>query len=104
MGEAGQRAEGIAAMNELMASGLSPAEIANELVYHDDPGVKKLARAFAEDLANADEVEELECELGGAREELRASEKEVEGLKDLLGECLDEIKDTDLLARIKAAL
>jgi hypothetical protein len=91
-------------MNELMASGLSPAEIAHEFLFHDDPGVKKLALAVTDDLVNGEEFADLECELGSAQEAAEKAEQELEELKDLLGECLDEIKNLDLLARIKAAL
>lgn len=91
-------------MNELMASALSPEEIAKEFLYHDDPGVKKLALAITDDLVNGEEVADLECERDAAQEAQEKAEQDVENLKDLLGECLDEIKDEDLIKRIKAAL
>lgn len=91
-------------MNELMASALSPAEIAQEFLYHDDPGVKKLALAVADDLVNGEDVADLESDLDAAQDAKQEAEQEVEDLKDLLGECLNEVKDADLLARIKKAL
>lgn len=85
-------------MNELMASALSPEEIAKEFLYHDDPGVKKLALA----VVGTEEDEDLESELDSALEAQQEAESEVEELKELLGECLEEIKDPDLIARIKS--
>lgn len=92
-------------MNELMARSLSLDEIAKELLGHSDPGVAKLAHHVYE--AGAD-GRDYESELEDAEDRAHEAEKQVEDLKELLDDCIQELPDSDagneLRVRIKAWL
>lgn len=79
-------------MNELMARSLSAKELAEQLRYHADPGVAKLALAVINgDLEGPDLAEEL----SNANDELDTANRHICDMEAVLNECLDELSDLD---------
>ena len=79
-------------MNETMARSLRPAEIAEELRYHADPGVARLALAVInKDVDGCGVAEELE----DAKSQLRELEDRCERLESALEQCDEALGDDD---------
>jgi hypothetical protein len=91
-------------MTELMARSLTVEEIAAELQYHEDPAAKKLALAIIDGEIEDPAVQELETEVESVESERDEALEEVEGLKQLLRKCLEEVKDKDLIVEIEASI
>jgi dsDNA-specific endonuclease/ATPase MutS2 len=97
-------------MNEVMARSLSPQELAEELRYHVDPGVSRLALSIISggELSRdfEEELEDSERAAENARGEADALEQQCDDLKELLRECIEELPESaaNLIARIKDAV
>jgi hypothetical protein len=97
-------------MNETMARCLSPQELAEELRYHADPGVSRLALSIIEGGKRSrdfeEELEDSERTAENARADANALEQQCDDLKELLRECLDELpgSNANLINRIKDAV
>jgi hypothetical protein len=97
-------------MNDLMARSLSSKELAEQLRYHDDAGVVRLALFVLgeddESRSAQDAIEDAERAAADAEQDAEEAGIQCEALKDLLTDCLEELPNeaTNLRDRIKDAV